>query len=100
MSNRPHLPLFEARSVLLFAALTMGSTSALMAQGTALPAASAEQAISATFTRADKNGDQVLSAEEAKVLPAVSQQFDKIDTNGDGSISLAEFTAAMKDPKT
>ena len=101
MFDRPHHTLFEARSVMLFAALTMGSTSALMAQGAAMPAAgSSDQEISATFTKADKNTDKSLSAEEAKALPAVSQQFTKIDTNGDGAISLAEFTAAMKDGKS
>jgi Ca2+-binding EF-hand superfamily protein len=101
MFDRQHHTLFEVRSVLLFAALTMGSTSALMAQSTALPAlASSDQEISAAFTRADKNADKALSAEEAKTLPAVSQQFTQIDANGDGAISLAEFRAAMKDPKS
>ena len=98
MFDRQAHTLFEVRSVLLFAALTMGSTSALMAQSTALPASiSSDQAISAAFARADKNGDQALSADEAKALPAVSQQFTKIDANGDGTLSLAEFTAAMKE---
>ena len=101
MSDRQHHTLFEVRSVLLFATLTMGSTSALMAQSTALSEmASSDQAISAAFARADKNADKALSAEEAKTLPAVSQQFTKIDANRDGTISLAEFTVAMKDPKS
>jgi len=101
MIHRQSKALFEARSVLLFAALTMGSTSALMAQSAAVPtAATSEQAISAAFAKADKDGDMTLSAEEAQSLPAVSQQFAKIDANGDGAISLAEFTAAMKDDKS
>ena len=88
-----HKTLFEARSVMLFAALSLGSSGAVLAQSTA-PAANQDAA--AVFAKADKNGDKKLSAEEAKSLPAVSEQFGKIDTDGDGSLSEAEFMKAMQ----
>ncbi|MDO9251883.1 EF-hand domain-containing protein [Hydrogenophaga sp.] len=101
MFDRQHHTLFEVRSVLLFAALTMGSTSALMAQSSTMPAAaSSDQQISAAFANADKDANGSLSREEARSLPAVAESFAQIDANGDGAISLAEFTAAMKDPKS
>ncbi len=92
--NNTRLPLFEARSVLLFSALAFGGLGATWAQSTA--ASAADQEVSAVFAKADKNGDKSLSAEEAKSLPAVSEQFAKIDGNGDGAISEAEFMEAMK----
>lgn len=92
--NNTRLPLFEARSVLLFSALAFGGLGSTWAQSTA--ASAADQEVSAVFAKADKNGDKSLSAEEAKSLPAVSEQFAKIDSNGDGAISEAEFMEAMK----
>lgn len=84
--------LFDARSVMLFTALSLGGGAAAMAQSTA-PAANQDAA--AVFAKADKNGDKKLSAEEAKSLPAIAEQFAKIDTDGDGFISEAEFMKAM-----
>jgi Ca2+-binding EF-hand superfamily protein len=48
------------------------------------------------FARADKNADGKLSKEEAENLPAIAQRFDQIDTDKDGSISQAEYLAALK----
>ena len=92
------LPLFEARSVLLFSALAFGGMGSSWAQSTAASAAASasDQEISAVFKKADKNGDKSLSAEEAQQLPAVAEQFSKIDKNGDGALSEAEFMKAMK----
>jgi len=95
MSYRHQIAQFEKRSVLLFAALTLGSASAAFAQSTATGAAGGQQ-IAAAFTQADKNGDKSLSMDEAKSMPAVAEQFMGIDANGDGKISMAEFTTAMK----
>lgn len=88
------LPLFEARSVVLFSALVFSGFGAAWAQSTATSATDKE--ISAVFAKADKNGDKSLSAAEAKSLPAVSEQFASIDGNGDGALSEAEFMKAMK----
>lgn len=98
--KKPGLPLFEARSVLLFSALAFGGMGSNWAQSTAASASASasasEQEISAVFKKADKNGDKSLSTEEAQQLPAVSEQFSKIDSNGDGVLSEAEFMKAMK----
>ena len=95
MPYRQHIRPFDKRSVLLFAALALGTSGTAFAQSTAT-SAGGDQEIAAAFTQADKNGDQSLSMDEAKAMPAVSEQFKAIDTNGDGKISMAEFTAAMK----
>ena len=85
--------LLEARSVMLFAAMSLGASAAALAQST-VPATNQDPA--AVFAKTDKNGDKKLSAEEAKSLPAISEQFSKIDADGDGSISEAEFMKAMQ----
>lgn len=93
---------FEARSVALFTALLLGSAAA-SAQSTAQPmtnppaaTAPAAGASAEAFKRADANGDQRLSRDEAKQLPAVAQNFDRLDSDKDGSISLAEFEKGVK----
>ena len=45
------------------------------------------------FTKADTNGDGVLTREEAKAMPRVSSHFDDIDANHDGQVSLDEIRA-------
>ncbi len=88
---------FEARSVLLIAGWTLGAASAAMAQNMpARPAATGDAEITATFTKADKNGDGKLSREEAAALPSVAANFEKVDANADGSLSAEEFSKAMK----
>lgn len=95
MPYRQQLAQFEKRSVLLFAALALGTAGAAFAQSTAT-SAGGDAEIAAAFKQADKNGDNSLSMDEAKSLPAVAEQFKEIDTNGDGNISLEEFRTAMK----
>ena len=88
---------FEARSVMLIASWTLGAAGAAMAQNTpAPPPAPDDKAVSAAFTRADKNGDGQLSREEAAAVPSVAADFNKVDTNGDGNISADEYTQAQK----
>ncbi len=48
------------------------------------------------FARADKNADGKLSKEESENLPAIAQRFEQIDADKDGSISQAEYLAALK----
>lgn len=95
MSYRKHIADFEKRSVLLFAACTLGAAGVAFAQSTATSAGS-DQETAAMFKQADKNGDKALSMAEAQAMPAVAEQFKAIDANGDGAISEAEFMAAMK----
>jgi hypothetical protein len=95
MIIRKKISLFDQRSVLLGAAITLATASAAFAQGTA-PAMGADQEIAASFQKADKNGDKFLSMDEVKAMPELAAQFKAIDTNGDGRISLEEYAAAMK----
>ncbi len=129
--QRPHAPAsvqrtpqrvlhtFDARSVLLLAALTLGGTSALHAQtvpaakspaaqsqatgaaakplaGAATPGSAQSTAASAAFDRADTNGDGKLSPEEAQQLPAIGNRFEQLDTNHDGFLSRPEFEAGAR----
>ena len=109
---------FDARSVMLFAALSLGGIGALQAQtsssstpprfgpaaqstpqsmsspAAAAPAAApvtASTAASAAFDRADTNKDGQLSPQEAAQLPAIGQRFKELDTDQSGSLSRAEF---------
>ena len=45
------------------------------------------------WTRADANGDGVLTREEARRVPRLERHFDAIDSNGDAVISSAEVRA-------
>lgn len=96
-SRRP-LHVFEVRSVLLFASLTLGGSAAVMAQDKGMPSsrsntATTTQAITPTaaFQRADLNRDGQLSREEAEHLPSVAAQFEQWDLDGNGQLSLLEF---------
>lgn len=101
LSQRRVMSNFEACSVALIAALTIGTAPLARAQGTA-PAAPAAQGSStdagsaAAFARADTNRDGKLSREEAQALPAVAQRFEKADADADGQLSRAEFEQAVK----
>jgi hypothetical protein len=95
MSVRKTIAEFENRSVLLFAAITLGAAGTAWAQGTAAPMAS-DKAHSALFAQADKDGNKALSQDEAKAVPGLAEQFTRVDANGDGAISEDEFMAAMK----
>ena len=105
---------FDARSVLLFAALALGSTAALHAQTTPAsksqptfgpapaltqPAANTAQQkfvlgqgaqIDSAFAKADTNHDGQLSRHEAATLPAIGNHFVQLDSNQDGFLSREE----------
>lgn len=100
-SNHRYLHAFDLRSVVLFTSLTLGGTTAVLAQTAAASApadASAQPALTAkaltpseVFMRSDVNRDGQLSRAEAKNLPSVSEQFDQWDRDGNGQISMEEF---------
>ncbi len=96
-SATPLYDLFEMRSVLLLASLSVGIVGSAFAQSTATsePAAQDEQ-VQAVFARADKNRDGQLSLKEAEGLPAVAAEFARIDLDGSKSIGLDEFAKAVK----
>ena len=92
---------FEACSVALLAAFTIGTAPFARAQGSTPPmpatqGSSSDAGSAAAFARADKNKDGKLSPEEAQALPAVAERFRQIDTDGDGAISRAEFDQAVR----
>jgi hypothetical protein len=111
------IPNFELRSVLLFAALTMGAAAVTRAQtsptapATTRNSTSARLALSAkpgvipasqvvirgaeaAFNRADRDGDGKLSRLEIEHFPALAQHFGQIDSNRDHFISPEEFNQA------
>jgi hypothetical protein len=106
---------FDARSVMLFAALSLGGAAALQAQTTAphpsgskatAPQADApysygpgtgnpSRAATTAFQRADADKDGKLSEKEATQLPAISQRFKELDTDHNGSLSPTEFEKGL-----
>ena len=107
---------FDTRSVMLFAAISLGGAGALQAQGqTSSPSAqfgpteksapqtgsnysigpgsnSSSAASAAAFDRADANNkDGQLNAKEAAKLPAIGQRFKELDTDQNGTLSREEF---------
>ena len=104
--NKHFIPNFEARSVLLVAALSFGGIAGAQGQTTSpSPSTSASAAaesipanrvsttdVDAAFDRADTNKDGKLSREEAENLPSVAQRFEQIDTNRDTFISREELS--------
>lgn len=109
---------FDARSLVLFATLTMGGTQAVLAQSANPPvSAKTESAISAqqveraplastltaptseqAFERADANGDGKLTLREAERYPAVAERFGQFDRDQNGSLSRDEFTKGIQQP--
>lgn len=97
---------FDARSAMLFAAISLGGVGVLQAQaqtasspqatntqkysygpGTGKPSVAATTA----FNRADTDKDGKLSEKEATTLPAISQRFKELDMDKNGSLSPSEF---------
>lgn len=102
MASKSHfIPNFDARSVLLLAALTMGAAlngRAQTSEPASAPAVTVTSGaqINAAFERADVNHDGVLSRQEAARFPVIEQRFDQIDTNHDQAISREEFEVALR----
>lgn len=111
MKAQQRRTLFDTRSVMLFAAISLGGAGALQAQGqTSSPSPqfgptekSAPQtgskfsvATAAAFDRADTNKDGQLSAKEASNLPAIGQRFKQLDTDQNGALSRDEFDKGAK----
>jgi hypothetical protein len=95
---------FDASSLLLFAALSVGSAAAFAqaaapkaAASSATPGAIANknEAIVQAFTKADTNHDGRITPQEAASLPAVAAKFQQLDTNHDGKLSYAEFSQGV-----
>ncbi len=110
---------FEASSVVLFAALTLGTAGAVHAQSgasstgtapskTVVGPANATPAVGqatfggsstssdAAFQRADANHDGMLNPQEAATLPAIGNRFQALDKNKDQMLSREEFEAGVK----
>ena len=83
---------FEARSVALFATLSLGTVMALHAQTAAqqpIPPSKnnwTTAQISEAFKRLDANGDGLISREEAAVARGVAKHFDQ--ASGPSSVSF------------
>ena len=113
-AQQRRLSSFDTRSVMLFAALSLGGVGALQAQTTTSPqfgpsdktapqagakisggpaviAAPQSTAATAAFDRADTNKDGQLSAQEAAKLPAIGQRFKELDSDHNGTLSRSEF---------
>ncbi|MGE3348709.1 MAG: hypothetical protein AB7I35_14885 [Ramlibacter sp.] len=116
--KRRRIPNFEARSLALFATLSLGTVMALHAQtpapsvpgttsstatvsGGTSPSNSAKGGwpaaqITEAFKQLDANHDNTISRAEAQKAPGVARHFDQADTNKDGNLSASEFESAMK----
>ncbi|RYH20337.1 MAG: EF-hand domain-containing protein [Alcaligenaceae bacterium] len=106
---------FDTRSVMLFAALSMGGVGALQAQTSSPQTAPAQKAPAAkdapytygpgtgnpsraattAFNRADADKDGKLNEKEAEQLPAISQRFKQLDSDKNGSLSPTEFEKGL-----
>ncbi|KRD46487.1 MULTISPECIES: calcium-binding protein [Acidovorax] len=108
---------FDTRSVMLFAAISLGGAGALQAQTTSAspqPAPASRTAPQAdskysygpgtgnpsmaattAFNRADADKDGKLTEKEAAQLPAISQRFKELDVDQSGSLSPAEFEKGL-----
>lgn len=114
-TTRRPLSSFDARSVMLFAALSMGGALAQAqqpapspqpkfqigpserpAQPSFGPGGAATAAAGSAFERADTNRDGQLSAAEAAQLPAIGNRFQQLDKDRSGGLSRAEFDAGAK----
>lgn len=109
---------FEARSVLLFAALSLGAAAASQAQtqpgtqgGASFGPGSAASTVAPKFTigpgeapspnkaafdKADANHDGQLTPQEAATLPAMGKRFKQWDTDKNGFLSPAEFAQGAR----
>ena len=109
IKHRKHfIPNFEASSVVLVAALALGTLAAVTASHaqTSPPAATPAPAaaggasktsakdLDAAFGRADVNKDGRLDKKEAEVMPAIAERFGQLDADSDGAISRSEFSKA------
>ncbi len=108
--QRRSLSVFDTRSVMLFAALTVGGSLA-QAQTPQQPSApkfqvgpSARQptlgpsGTDSAFDRADANQDGALSSAEAEQFPAIASRFHALDKDRNGALSRAEFDAGARQP--
>ena len=118
--QRRTLPSFDARSVMLFAALTVGGAAA-QAQTPSAPSAQPQYqtgpgpattqpkatfggsstttpsvSSASAFERADANRDGQLSSAEAGQLPAIANRFQALDKDKNGSLSRTEFEAGSR----
>ena len=59
----------------------------------ALPAAAQEPGSSARFDQLDRNGDGVLSRDEAKDADELNTRFSELDSNNDSKLSRQEYGA-------
>lgn len=114
--SKHSIPNFEVRSVLLFAALSMGSATAVQAQMSASALANASRAsvqrgssgvadtpppnqrtsknLEDAFNRADTDRDGKLNRKESGHFPVLAHRFEQIDRNGDSFLSRDEFSQA------
>jgi hypothetical protein len=112
---------FDTRSVMLFAALSLGGAGALQAQTPSLQPAPASKtapaektapaanvpysygpgtgnpskAATTAFNRADADKDGKLNEKEAEQLPAISQRFKQLDADQSGALSPTEFEKGL-----
>ena len=106
---------FDSRSVMLFAALSLGGA-ALQAQTNSSPQAAPgnksapagevpytygpgtgnpSKAATTAFNRADADKDGQLNEKEAAQLPAISQRFKQLDADRNGTLSPTEFEKGL-----
>jgi hypothetical protein len=51
------------------------------------------------ITSLDTNKDEMISAEEAQIMPSLAKRFETLDTNKDGMLDSEEIKMSYKEQK-
>jgi Ca2+-binding EF-hand superfamily protein len=98
ITKEEHSAAAEARVDKMFAAVDTNHDGKITQDELRASAEARRAAMKAKFDArikaADKNGDGVLSKDEAAALPMLGRRFDRLDTNKDGYLSSDEIEAA------
>lgn len=96
---------FDARSILLFATLTMGGTQAVLARSElAEPRATTRHSTQVApaanpFDRTDAYGHGTLTLHDAERLPAAAKNFAQPGQNPNGALSREAFVRGIQPEK-
>jgi uncharacterized protein HemX len=101
MVYRKHIADFEKRSVLLFAALTLGAAGAAFSQNASARGGTHPKR-TAIFQQTEKNEKKnekkSLTGNEAKVVTVSAEAFEQANASGDGGLTTEAVKRIMSGP--